>query len=210
MRTSNHRASSLAGRHLRSYATPWGAAPNPAFATGQPPAMIKPSPAAATSVRSLRPVKGLSRHKRAATYAAHLFHGPLDSSALHSAAMTSTTGTPSPFDTLLRYAVTTEHERDCLTKSIEVNMAKTTAQRQAAYRARRSHAGDDGNGERRLNLWIRTRTDLAIERLARRYCVTQREIIERLVIAEDDRVSSSIDLDSPEWDEYFGTVAVTQ
>ncbi|MER2543409.1 MAG: hypothetical protein ABTS16_08150, partial [Candidatus Accumulibacter phosphatis] len=60
-------------------------------------------------------------------------------------------------------------------------MAKTAAQRQAAYRARRPHAGEDGNGERRLNLWVSTHTDLAIERLARRYCVTKREIVERLV-----------------------------
>jgi hypothetical protein len=44
--------------------------------------MIKPSPATAQSVRSLRAVKWLSRHKQAANYAAHLFHGPLDRSPL--------------------------------------------------------------------------------------------------------------------------------
>ena len=32
-------------------------------------------------------------------------------------------------------------------------MPTSNAQRQAAYRARRPHAGEDGNGERRLNLW---------------------------------------------------------
>jgi hypothetical protein len=89
-------------------------------------------------------------------------------------------------------------------------MAKTTAQRQAQYRARRPFAGNDGNGERRLNLWLSTEADLAIERLARRYCVTKRQIIERMAIAEDDRISSDIDLDSPEWNEYFSTVPVTQ
>ena len=89
-------------------------------------------------------------------------------------------------------------------------MAKTAAERQAQYRARRPHAGNDGNGERRLNLWLSTQADLALERLARRYCVTKREIIERLVIAEDDSVSSGIDFDSPEWSEYFSTVPVTQ
>jgi len=89
-------------------------------------------------------------------------------------------------------------------------MAKTTAQRQAQYRARRPLAGNDGNGERRLNLWVSTRADLAVERLARRYCVTKREIIERLAIAEDDRISSDIGLDSPEWNEYFNTAPVTQ
>ena len=33
-------------------------------------------------------------------------------------------------------------------------MAKTAAQRQAAYRARSHHAGHDGNGERRLSVWV--------------------------------------------------------
>lgn len=86
-------------------------------------------------------------------------------------------------------------------------MAKTAAERQAKYRARRPHAGNDGNGERRLNLWLSTAADLAIERLARRYCVTKREIIERLVIAQDERISSNIEFDSPEWCKYFGTVS---
>jgi len=87
-------------------------------------------------------------------------------------------------------------------------MAKTTAQRQAQYRARRPHAGD--NGERRLNLWLSTKAALAIKRLARRYCVTKREIIERLAIAEDDRLLSGIDPNTPEWDKYFSIVSVTQ
>ncbi len=89
-------------------------------------------------------------------------------------------------------------------------MAKTAAQRQAAYRARRPHAGEDGNGERRLNLWVSTHTDLAIERLARRYCVTKREIVERLVIAVDDRIIAPLDIDAPEWDQYFTAASVTQ
>ena len=89
-------------------------------------------------------------------------------------------------------------------------MAKTAAQRQAAYRTRRPHAGEDGNGERRLNLWVSTRTDLAIERLALRYCVTKREIVERLVIAMDDRIIATLDIDAPEWDQYFTAASVTQ
>ena len=89
-------------------------------------------------------------------------------------------------------------------------MAKTAAQRQAAYRTRRPHAGEDGNGERRLNLWISTHTALAIERLARRYCVTKREIVERLVTAMDDRIIATLDIDAPEWDQYFTAASVTQ
>ncbi|WP_236002484.1 hypothetical protein [Paraburkholderia elongata] len=55
-------------------------------------------------------------------------------------------------------------------------MAQTTAERQAAYRARRATAGNDGNGERRLSMWVTTEADLALARLACRYSVTKREI----------------------------------
>lgn len=82
-------------------------------------------------------------------------------------------------------------------------MAKTAAQRQAAYRARRLHAGQDGNGERRLSVWIDTGTWLALTRLARRYAVTQRTMIERLIRAEDEHVLAAIEPDSPQWREYF-------
>ncbi|WP_042875957.1 hypothetical protein [Cupriavidus necator] len=55
-------------------------------------------------------------------------------------------------------------------------MAQTTAQRQAAYRARRATAGKDGNGERRLDMWVSSEVDLALARLARRYAVTKRQM----------------------------------
>lgn len=89
-------------------------------------------------------------------------------------------------------------------------MPKTVAERQAAYRARRAEAGADGNGERRLNLWISTSADLAIERLARRYCVTKQQMIERLAVIEDERILSGMSLDSPEWTAYFEKATVTQ
>lgn len=83
-------------------------------------------------------------------------------------------------------------------------MAKTAAQRQAAYRASRYKAGPNGNGERRLNTWVSTGTHLALERLAKRYGVTQREVLERLICAEDDGVLAGLKTDTPEWDAYFG------
>ena len=89
-------------------------------------------------------------------------------------------------------------------------MAKTAAQRQAEYRTRRPSAGSDGNGERRLNVWISTNADLALERLARRYCVTKRAMIEQIVTVEDERILADIALDSPDWDTYFGTQSVTR
>ena len=82
-------------------------------------------------------------------------------------------------------------------------MSKTTAQRQAQYRARRQTAGPDGNGERQLSMWISTGAFLGLARLARRYGVTKRELIEGLIKIEDDRVVATLELDTPEWDEYF-------
>lgn len=83
-------------------------------------------------------------------------------------------------------------------------MAKTAAERQAQYRATRYKAGKSGNGERRLNTWVSIGAHLALERLARRYGVTQREMLERLIRAEDDGVLAGMRTDTPEWDAYFG------
>jgi hypothetical protein len=82
-------------------------------------------------------------------------------------------------------------------------MRKTAAQRQADYRARRPLEGKDGNGQRRLNLWVDTRAHLALSRLAARYCVTKREMIERVILAEDERILATIEMPSQEWDTYF-------
>jgi hypothetical protein len=78
-------------------------------------------------------------------------------------------------------------------------MAKTNSERQAEYRSRRNQ----GEGERRINTWVSVSADLALERLAKHYCVTKRAMIERLVIAEDERIIKTLELDSPEWDDYF-------
>jgi hypothetical protein len=82
-------------------------------------------------------------------------------------------------------------------------MAKSTAERQAAYRARQSSAGADGNGQRRISMWLSTGAALALARLARRYGVTHREQLEAMVLAEDSRILRTISMDTPEWEEYF-------
>lgn len=82
-------------------------------------------------------------------------------------------------------------------------MAQTTAQRQAAYRARRATAGKNGNGERRLDMWVSSEADLALARLARRYAVTKREMLERLIARADDAIVRRLDPDSEQWDHYF-------
>jgi hypothetical protein len=78
-------------------------------------------------------------------------------------------------------------------------MAKTAAQRQSEYRARR----DDGEGDHRINTWITLDTHLALRRLARSYGVTRRQMLEKLINEANSVVVQSLDLDSPEWDTYF-------
>lgn len=70
-------------------------------------------------------------------------------------------------------------------------MARTSAERQAAYRARR--AGQD-SAERRINTWVGAETYLALERLAGRYGVTKRVVIELLVSYEDGRLRAKGEL----------------
>ena len=61
--------------------------------------------------------------------------------------------------------------------------ARTPAERQAAYRKNRPTAGE--NGERRINIWVTTAAALALVRLASRYGVTHRDMLERLIVTAD-------------------------
>ena len=83
-------------------------------------------------------------------------------------------------------------------------MAKTAAERQAAYRHNRPFAGKSGNGQRRLSTWLNTGASLALARLARHEGITQREVLERLIVGADDANLTGMELDSPEWAAYFG------
>jgi hypothetical protein len=88
-------------------------------------------------------------------------------------------------------------------------MAKTTAERQKDYRAKRPFAGD--NGERRLNTWISSSASFALDRLASSYGVTKREMLERLVMAEDEKLIKKLGgLDSAEGEAYLNRSKVTQ
>ena len=81
-------------------------------------------------------------------------------------------------------------------------MAKTASERQKDYRNRRPMAGD--NGERRINTWVTTAAALALKRLAARYGVTNREMLEKLILEADDKVRRAIDDDDlVAWDRYF-------
>jgi hypothetical protein len=81
-------------------------------------------------------------------------------------------------------------------------MPKTSAERQAAYRARRPMVGS--SGERRLNTWVSTGAHLALERIALRDGVTQRQVLERLIRIEDDRILAGMAPNTPEWLAYLG------
>jgi Replication regulatory protein RepB. len=72
-------------------------------------------------------------------------------------------------------------------------MPKTAAERQADYRARRSSEGVDNNGERRINTWVSTEASLALARLASHYGMTKREMLEQVLMAEDARVTATMD-----------------
>lgn len=77
-------------------------------------------------------------------------------------------------------------------------MSKSNAERQRQYRARRP---DDN--ERRLNTWITVTANLALERLAHYRGCSKREVLEQLVVAADESVIQTLELDTPEWDAYF-------
>lgn len=82
-----------------------------------------------------------------------------------------------------------------------MSTAKTMAERQAAYRARQACGENDW--QKRVSLWLSAGCALALARLARRHGSTQREFLEKLVLAEDDKVLATMALDSPEWSAYF-------
>jgi hypothetical protein len=86
-------------------------------------------------------------------------------------------------------------------------MAKTAAERQREYRARRPFAGPDDNGERRLSTWVATGAAQALRRLAQHHGISQREMLERLILDADNRIVKALDPDSAAWAEYFGVTA---
>ena len=79
-------------------------------------------------------------------------------------------------------------------------MAKTSAQRQAAYRSRRNQ----GEGIRRLNTWISMPAYCALQRLAKHEGISQRQLIEHLLLNADDEIVERLEPDTPQGEQYFG------
>jgi hypothetical protein len=78
-------------------------------------------------------------------------------------------------------------------------VAKTSAERQAAYKARA-----DEKGERRLDVWVSEETMQALERLAQHYSKTKRQLLEDLVSQQDAKVISKLGPTSKEGRVYLG------
>ncbi|AYH43340.1 hypothetical protein [Azoarcus sp. DN11] len=61
----------------------------------------------------------------------------------------------------------------------------TAAERQAAYRRRRT----EGDSDKRLNTWISATASAALDRLARQQATTRRAMLERLILEADCTLS---------------------
>jgi hypothetical protein len=70
-------------------------------------------------------------------------------------------------------------------------MAKTNAQRQAEYRARRRRDGVNT----RLNIEVSLVAHFALERLAHHHGLTQRQMLERLLIEPDEALCRTLEGD---------------
>lgn len=81
-------------------------------------------------------------------------------------------------------------------------MAKSNAERQAAYRARRNER-NNGDGEGLLNMLIKIQAKFALKRLANRYGVTEKAMIEKLLLDEDEKFVKTLAIDTEEWNNYF-------
>ncbi len=58
-------------------------------------------------------------------------------------------------------------------------MALTNAEKQARYRAARPFASE--NGERRIASWVKSGASFSLERLARHFDLSQREVLENII-----------------------------
>lgn len=87
-------------------------------------------------------------------------------------------------------------------------MAKSNAERQAAYRARHLK-NEEGKGER-LNLVIDLHAKRALERLATCYAVTQRSMLQRVLIeAERAALDQAATFPNGHADYYEGRLLLT-
>ncbi|OGU14444.1 MAG: hypothetical protein A2076_10050 [Geobacteraceae bacterium GWC2_53_11] len=71
-------------------------------------------------------------------------------------------------------------------------MAKTTAERQSAFRLRRN----DEASHKRINTWIQSGAHRALVRLSKYLKVSQAEVIEKLIATADESVKKTLGRDA--------------
>ena len=81
-------------------------------------------------------------------------------------------------------------------------MTLSTQERQAKYRTQRDIA-NDGEGERRLNTWLSTKSYLALKRLAAREGVSQKAVLEQLILDADEDNFMILRDDDKGFDQYL-------
>jgi hypothetical protein len=68
-------------------------------------------------------------------------------------------------------------------------MALTSAERQRKYREKSSERGK--NGERCINIWLAAETVLALQQLAKRTGLAQRQVLEKLITEANEQLSTT-------------------
>ncbi len=79
-------------------------------------------------------------------------------------------------------------------------MALTNAEKQARYRAARPYA-DNGDGERRIASWVTSYTSFSLERLARHFGLSQRDVLENII--ESATKSATAEMNDDERDHFY-------
>ena len=79
-------------------------------------------------------------------------------------------------------------------------MRLSNAERQARYKKTRYQA-NNGDGEYQLNCWITSQAKFALKRLAKHHGITQRAVLEWLLIESDETTWRS--LNEEQQDEYL-------
>lgn len=79
-------------------------------------------------------------------------------------------------------------------------MSLSNAERQSRYKKTR-HKANNGDGEYQLNCWITSQAKFALKRLAKHHGITQRAVLEWLLIESDETTWRSLSEDQQ--DEYL-------
>lgn len=80
-------------------------------------------------------------------------------------------------------------------------MALSNSEKQRNYRLNRFKRGE--YGDYRINTFVKFEASSSLERLARHYKITKRQVLESLLIAADKAILNSLEPDSAEYKEYW-------